>query len=175
MQHRDPLDGRIGEGWAGEAPNGSHVNVVVTRRGSAAHAAVVAALANPSPGHVPFLPVLRLGEAVRPVTVIVNKATMAGHGEHARLTWGAAQLGVAQGVLDCVADGTLPAGQADDLALLVAVWVDPAADDETALKRANRDAVAAGVRDAMRHVSADDVRALAARREEAANPYYRGA
>ena len=25
----DALDGRIGERWAGEAPNGSHVNVVL--------------------------------------------------------------------------------------------------------------------------------------------------
>lgn len=175
MQHRDPLDGRIGEGWAGEAPNGSHVNVVVTRRGSVAHAAVVAALASPRPGHVPFLPCLRLGEVVRPVTVVVNKATLPEDGELARLTWGAAQLGLAQGILDCVADGTLPPGQVDDLALLAAVWVDPAAHDETALKRANRDAVAAAVRDAVRHVSADDVRALAARREDAANAYYRGA
>ena len=31
----DDLDGRIGEGWGGDAPNGSHVNVVLARRGSA--------------------------------------------------------------------------------------------------------------------------------------------
>ena len=30
----DELDGRIGEGWSGIAPNGSHVNVVLARRGS---------------------------------------------------------------------------------------------------------------------------------------------
>jgi 5,6,7,8-tetrahydromethanopterin hydro-lyase len=174
MQHRDPLDGRIGEGWAGEVPNGSHVNVVLTRRGSNAHAAVVGALASPRPGHVPFLPCLRVGEVVRPVTVVVNKATLDGDGELARLTWGAAQLGIAQAVLDCVADGTLPAEQVDDLALLVAVWVDPAADDERAIKQANRDAAAAAIRDAVHHTTADEVRALAARREEAANQYYRG-
>jgi 5,6,7,8-tetrahydromethanopterin hydro-lyase len=174
MQHRDPLDGRIGEGWAGEAPNGSHVNVVITRRGSTAHAALIAALANPRPGHVPFLPCLRLGEVVRPVTVVINKATIPDDGELGRLTWGAAQLGLAQGILDCVASGTLPAEQADDLALLVAVWVDPAAHDEPAVKQANRDAVAAAIRDAVHHVTADEVRELASRREEAANAYYRG-
>ena len=31
----DELDGRIGEGWGGVSPNGSHVNVVLARRGSA--------------------------------------------------------------------------------------------------------------------------------------------
>ena len=33
------LDGRIGEGWSGAAPNGSHVNVVLAGRGSATWAA----------------------------------------------------------------------------------------------------------------------------------------
>lgn len=174
-QHRDPLDGRIGEGWSGEAPNGSHVNAVITRRGSAAHAAVVGALASPRPGHVPFLPVMRLGEVVRPVTVIVNKNTLPDAGELARLTWGAAQLGIAQGVLDCVADGTLPPEQVDDLALLVAVWVSGDATDETALKAANREACAAAIHDAAHRVSAEEARALADRREEASNVYYQGA
>ena len=30
----DALDGTIGQGWGGLAPNGSHVNVVLARRGS---------------------------------------------------------------------------------------------------------------------------------------------
>jgi 5,6,7,8-tetrahydromethanopterin hydro-lyase len=174
-QHRDPLDGRIGEGWSGEAPNGSHVNAVITRRGSAAHAAVVGALASPRPGHVPFLPVMQLGEVVRPVTVIVNKNTLPDAGELARLTWGAAQLGIAQGVLDCVADGTLPPEQADDLAVLVSLWIDGAVNDETALKAAIREAVAHAVRDAVHHVTADHARDLASRREDATTVYYEGA
>ena len=49
------------------------------------------------------------------------------------MTWGAAQLGIAQGVLDAVADGVLEARRTT--LLLVAVWVDPAAHDEAAVKR----------------------------------------
>ena len=30
----EELDGRVGEGWSGDAPNGSHVNVVLAHRGS---------------------------------------------------------------------------------------------------------------------------------------------
>ena len=30
---QDPLDGRIGEAWSGEVPDGSHINVVLARRG----------------------------------------------------------------------------------------------------------------------------------------------
>jgi 5,6,7,8-tetrahydromethanopterin hydro-lyase len=169
----DGLDGRVGEAWSGEAPNGSHINVVVGRRGSPTAAAIVGALANPKPGHLPFLACLRLGEVVRPTTVIVNKATLEGE-TLPRMTWGAAQLGIAQGVLDAVADGLLPADEAADLVLLVPVWVDPAASDETAVRAANRAAVRAAIEDAVSPPTADDVRALAARREDAANTYYSG-
>jgi 5,6,7,8-tetrahydromethanopterin hydro-lyase len=170
----DELDGRIGEGWSGEAPNGAHLNVVVARRGSATYAALVGELAASRPGHLPFLACLRLGEAIRPATLIVNKATFAGE-EHQRLTWGAAQLGIAQGVLDAVAEGVVDSADAPELLVLAAVWVDPAASDETAVRAANRAAARAALADALSPASAADVEALAARREEAANTYYTGA
>lgn len=170
----DDLDGRIGEGFAGEPPNGSHVNVVLARRGSATAAALTGALASPRPGHLPFLACLEPGTVVRPATIVVNKATLEPGALHERLTWGAAQLGIAQGVLDAVADGTLPAGEAAELVLLVAVWVDPAAHDETAVRLANREATHRAISDAAGPPAAEAVRALAARREGARNVYYGG-
>jgi 5,6,7,8-tetrahydromethanopterin hydro-lyase len=170
----DPLDGRAGEASAGEAPNGAHINVVVARRASPTAAAIVAALGSPRPGHLPFLACLRLGEVVRPTTVVVSKNTLTDE-RLAHLTWGAAHLGVSQGVLDAVADGVIDASEAADLVLLVPVWVDPAASDETALRLANREATRAAIENAFAPCSADDVRALAKRREEAQNAYYTGA
>jgi hypothetical protein len=35
----DDVDGRFGEAWAGTAPNGSHINLVIGRRGSPTAAA----------------------------------------------------------------------------------------------------------------------------------------
>lgn len=169
----DPLDGRIGEAWSGEAPNGAHINVVIGRRGSPTAAAIVGALAGPKPGHLPFLACLELGRVVRPTTVIVNKATFASD-EHSRLTWGAAQLGIAQGVLDAVAEGLIDAREAPELILLVPVWVDPGASDETAVRLANREATRAAVADAVSPPKPKAVRELAARREQATNVYYRG-
>ena len=55
---------------------------------------------------------------------MMNKAT-ATDDRHQTITWGAAQLGIAQGVLDAVADGLIEA--TGDLLVLVAVWVDPGA------------------------------------------------
>ncbi len=169
----DPLDGRIGEAWAGEVPNGSHINLVVARRGSPTAAAAVGALGSPRAGHAPFLACLGAGAVVRPATIVVNKTTVADE-ELARITWGAAQLGIAQGVLDAVADGLLDPAEAGDLVLLVALWVDPEAHDETAVRIANREAVRAAIADALAPVTAAEVQALAERRETAANAFYTG-
>jgi len=169
----DALDGRVGEAWAGEVPNGSHVNLVLARRGSPTAAAAAGALAAPGPGHAPFLACLGAGTVVRPATIVVNKTTIVDE-RLARLTWGAAQLGLAQGVLDAVADGLLDPGEAADVVLLVALWVDPDAYDETALRVANRAVIHAAIADALAPFGADEARALAGRREDAANAFYTG-
>jgi 5,6,7,8-tetrahydromethanopterin hydro-lyase len=169
----DDLDGRIGEAWAGDAPNGSHVNLVIARRGSPTAAAAVAALGNPRTGHAPFLACLGAGALARPATIVVNKTTIASD-ELARYTWGAAQLGIAQGVLDAVAEGVVDPGDAAELLLLVAVWIDPAAHDETAVRKASRTATFSALADALRLPSAEEVTALAARRETANTPFYEG-
>ena len=168
------LDGRIGEAWAGDVPDGSHVNVVIARRGSPTAAAAAGVLASPRPGHAPFLVCpTGGGEIVRPATIVVNKSTIADE-RLGRITWGAAQLGVAQGVLDALADGTLAAEEAGELVLLVALWVDPAAADETAVRRANREAMRAALADATAPVDPAAVRGLVARREQVANAFYTG-
>ena len=170
----DQLDGRIGEFWSGEVPNGSHINVVLARRGSPTAAAAAGALAAPRPGHTPFLACLSPGVVVLPITIVVNKAPIGDEGRLGPITWGAAQLGIAQGVLDAVADGVIDAAEVADVVVLVAVWVDPAAGDETAVKRANRAAMRGAIADALDPPTPDAVRALVDRREDAANNYYGG-
>jgi len=172
----DELDGRIGEGWGGAAPDGSHVNVVLARRGSPTAAAAVSMLAHPTPGHTPVLVCVGAApseyEPVWPPTLMMNKAT-ATEERHQTITWGAAQLGVAQGVLDAVADGVLePSG---DLYVLVAVWVDPGARDETAVRLANRAAVRKAIGVCVDGRDPDAARALVERRDSVTSPFYGGA
>jgi 5,6,7,8-tetrahydromethanopterin hydro-lyase len=174
MARAHELDGSFGEAWSGDVPNGSHVNVVIARRGSATAAAAAGALACPSPGHAPVVVCLGAGNAVRPVTMMLNKMTIASD-LHGRITWGAAQLGIGQGVMDCVADGTLDATDAAELVLLVGVWVDPAADDETAVRLANRKAIAAALADALATDRTARLQELLAMREAARNAFYTGA
>ena len=169
------LDGRIGEGWSGQAPNGSHVNVVLARRGSPMAAAALSMLAHPAPGHTPVLvcvgPTQQEYEPVWPPTLMMNKAT-ATEDRHQTLTWGAAQLGIAQGVLDALADGLVEA--TDELLVLVAVWVDPAASDETAVRRANREAVRKAIGVCVEGRDPAAAAALVERRDELKSPFYGG-
>ena len=107
------IDGAIGEGWGGtEQLKGSHVNVVIARRGSPTAAALMTAFTTPRPGHTPVLACVgddpTRYEPIWPPLVMMNKAT-ALTDEHQTITWGAAQLGLGQGVLDAVADGLLEA------------------------------------------------------------------
>ena len=73
------LDGRIGEGWGGVKPNGSHVNVVLAARGSPTFAAAIGMFTHPSPGHTPVLVCVGPDEAsyepIWPPTLMMNKAT----------------------------------------------------------------------------------------------------
>jgi formaldehyde-activating enzyme len=169
------LDGRIGEGWGGTKPDGSHVNVVLAARGSATFAAAIGMFAHPSPGHTPVLvcvgPDEPSYEPVWPPTLMMNKAT-ARDERHETITWGAAQLGIGQGVLDAVADGLLEAK--DDLLVLVAVWVDPNATDETAVRLANREAVRKALGTCVEGRDPAAAARLVVDRDSLRNPFYSG-
>jgi 5,6,7,8-tetrahydromethanopterin hydro-lyase len=169
----DPVDGCFGEAWAGTVPDGSHVNLVIARRGSPTAAAAASAFASPGPGHAPVMACLGAGNAVRPATIVLNKATIASD-LHGRVTWGAAQLGIAAGVMDCVADGVLSQDDAAELVLLVAVWVDPRAADETAVRAANRAALRRAVEDALSGDRSGRIQELLDLRDSATNAFYSG-
>jgi 5,6,7,8-tetrahydromethanopterin hydro-lyase len=160
----------VGEGYAGEGAEAAHVNTLLGPRSGPVGAAFATALATPSAGHAPFLVVLRPGLAVKPPTLFVNKAAIAGEA-HAALTWGAAQAGVAGGVADAVADGVVAASDADVLVLIAAVWVAPDARDAEAVYRNNRAATAAALTAGRARLPRlADVLAARARPE---NPFFR--
>jgi 5,6,7,8-tetrahydromethanopterin hydro-lyase len=161
---------QIGEAFVGSGPEAAHLNTVLGTRGGPVESAWATSLAMPRPGHIPFVCVLRPGLAVKPFTLFVNKAPLTGP-EHERLTWGAAQAGVASGVLAAVADEVIAAAEVDSLLLIAAVWVDPEASDETVVyennRQATREALEAGRR------RAPDLGDLLAERDQPWNPFFR--
>jgi 5,6,7,8-tetrahydromethanopterin hydro-lyase len=135
----------IGESFIGEGAEAAHVNTVLGDRAGPVGTAWATALATPGSGHTPFVTVLRPGLPVKPLTLFVNKATVAG-AEHSQLTWGAAQAGVAAGVADAVSEGIVSTADADRHLLIAAVWVDPAAKDADKVYANNRAATKQALR-----------------------------
>ncbi len=161
---------QIGEGFVGDGVDAAHVNTVLGPKDGPVGGAWATALATPSSGHVPFMAVVRPGVAVKPLTLFVNKAPIeaARHGE---LTWGAAQAGVASGVADAVASGVIDEGAVDDLLVIAAVWVNPAAADEEAVFANNRAATLTALRNGREAQPPLDV--VLASREDPQNPFFR--
>lgn len=138
---------QIGEAFVGSGAEAAHLNTVLGAKGGPVETAWATALATPRAGHAAFLTTLRPGVPAKPMTLFVNKATLQ-DGVHSTLTWGPAQAGVASGVMWAVADGIVDADLVDDLVLIAAVWVNPAAVDEALVydnnRQATRDALDAG-------------------------------
>jgi 5,6,7,8-tetrahydromethanopterin hydro-lyase len=128
------------------------------------------ALATPRVGHASFVVVAQPNMPVKPPTLFVNKAEIRGE-EHGFLHWGAAQAAVARGVLESVAEGTIPQGEVDELVLIAAVWVDWAASDEEEVFANNVEATRAALASAAQgRPRLEDLLAIAS---EPANPFFR--
>jgi 5,6,7,8-tetrahydromethanopterin hydro-lyase len=158
---------QLGESFVGEGPNAAHVNTVLGAREGPVGTAWATALATPSAGHAPFVVVLHPGLPVKPFTLFVNKARIESD-VHARMTWGAAQAGVASGVGEAVAQEIV---FDVDAVLIAAVWVNPAADDEEAVFTNNAQATLAAI--AMGHHGEPSAEMIEERRAEVWNPFFR--
>lgn len=160
----------IGESFIGSGGEAAHLNVVIGRRGSPVETAWASSLAAPRAGHIPFVTVLQPGLPVKPLTLFVNKAPIESD-RHGTLTWGAAQAGVASGVALAVREGLIPAEDADDLLIIAAVWVNPAAQDEELVFQNNRESTLGAIRAAA--AGEPRVDAITAAADEPRNPYFR--
>lgn len=161
---------QVGESFVGSGANAAHINTVLGSRSGPVGTAWATALATPSAGHVPFMAVMRPGVPVKPPTLFVTKAAPEGD-EHGLMIWGPAQAGVAAGVGDELdGGGALSALDLDQLVLICAVWVNPAANDADEVFRNNREATATALRSGALGLPAT-VEVLAAR-DDVHNPFY---
>jgi 5,6,7,8-tetrahydromethanopterin hydro-lyase len=159
----------IGESYVGTGAEAAHINTVLGSRTGVVGTAWTTSLATPRAGHIPFITVLAPGIPVKPLTLFVNKAPAASD-QHATITWGAAQAGVAGGVADAVASGVISVAEAESLLLIVAVWVDPKAADEDLVYANNRAATAAAL--AAGYSGGPSLAEVLAAAAAPANPFY---
>jgi len=120
----------VGESLVGDGNEVAHIDLLMGPRGSAAESAFAHALTNNKDGFTTLLAVVAPNLPCKPNTILFNKVTIK-NAKQAVQMFGPAQTAVAQAVTDCVADGTIPADEADDVFICVGVFIHwEAADDQ---------------------------------------------
>ena len=75
-------------------------------------------------GHTRMFVVRDINQMVRPATMMTTKATI--HTlAYVELLGGVVQAATGDAIVDCLIDGTLPKDQADDLCMIIMIWLDP--------------------------------------------------
>ncbi len=120
----------VGESLVGDGNEVAHIDLIMGPRGSAAESAFTHALTNNKDGFTSLLAVIAPNLPAKPNTMLFNKVTIKGAKQAVQM-FGPAQAAVARAVADCVADGTIPADEADDVFVCVGVFIHwEAADDQ---------------------------------------------
>jgi formaldehyde-activating enzyme len=79
-------------------------------------------------GHSRVLAILNTDIMVRPATLMVSKVTV-NKERYTNILMGTVQAAIANGVLDSVRNGDIPKEQANDLGVIVSVWLNPMVAD----------------------------------------------
>lgn len=106
-------------------------------------------------GHTRVFAILNSDVQIRPATVMVSKVTVTSS-KYTNILMGSVQAGIAHGVLDAVRAGDIPKSKANDLGIIVSVWLDPSVlteekIDHNILFQTNREATAKAIHKAMHH------------------------
>ncbi|MCD4821178.1 MAG: formaldehyde-activating enzyme [Methanococcoides sp.] len=129
----------IGEALVGEGDEIAHIDIVIGTKGSPVETAFMNALSSPSQGHTPLLAVLEPNVIPKPATLLVNKVTIK-NASQAILMFGPAQASVAKAVMDSVAEGVIPKEEAENLLIIVSVFIQWNAIDKEKIYEYNYEA-----------------------------------
>ena len=158
----------VGEALVGDGNEISHIDLLIGSKDGPVGVAFANALANQSAGHSNLLAVLAPNVAVKPATVMVTKVTIKGAKQAVQM-FGPAQFAVAKAVADSVADGVIPADQAEDLCIVCGVFIHWDADDDKKIYDYNYEATKLAIANAMN--SSPSAAEMVAAKETAEHPY----
>jgi 5,6,7,8-tetrahydromethanopterin hydro-lyase len=158
----------VGEALVGDGNEVAHIDLVLGPRGSAAETAFCNTLANNKDGFTSLLAVVAPNLACKPSTVMFNKVTIKNATQAVQM-FGPAQRAVAMAVADCVEDGTIPEAEADDIFVLVGVFIHWEAKDDAKIQDFNYEATKLSIKRAV----AGEPKAgeVVAKKGEAAHPF----
>ena len=116
----------VGESLVGDGNEVAHIDLIMGPRGSSVESAFTHALTNNKDGFTTLLAVVAPNLPCKPNTILFNKVTIKN-----------AKQAVAQAVTDAVADGTIPADEADDIFICVGVFIHWEAADDKKIQQFN--------------------------------------
>lgn len=125
-------------------------------------------------GHTRVFAILNTDIQVRPVTLMVSKVTV-NNSRYTNILMGTVQAAIANGVLDAVRAGDIPKDKANELGIIVSVWLNPSVIkddhlDHKILFDIHRKAMAQAIHKAMHHQPSIDW--LLEHQDEITHKYY---
>lgn len=145
---------RTGEALVEAAPpwSAAEPEVVIGELDGPVGYAMANLLGDQTKGHSRVFAILNCDVQVRPATLMVSKVTV-NNTKYTNILMGTVQAAIANGVLDAVRAGDIPKKKANDLGIIISVWLDPSVVDveidHNILFETNRAATAKAIKKAM--------------------------
>ena len=118
-----------GEPQVGDGNEVAHIDLIIGSKSGPAGQAFCNALANNKDGFTTLLAVVAPNLPAKPDTVLFNKVTIKGAKQAVQM-FGPAQAAVSRAVVDSLESGVIPKDKADDLCVLVGVFIHWEASDD---------------------------------------------
>lgn len=148
---------RVGEALVAGGPAGTAAEpeVVIGEMDGPMGTAFASLLGDQVKGHTRVLAIMNTDIMVRPATIMVSKVTVKDT-RYTNILMGTVQAAIANGVLDAVRCGDIPKEKANDLGIIVSVWLNPIVAEQDDLDHQilfdiHRRATAAAIKKAMRN------------------------
>ena len=119
----------VGESLVGDGNEVAHIDLLIGPKDGPVGEAFAESLINQKEGHTNLLAVVAPNLPAKPDTIMSNKVTIKGATQAVQM-FGPAQAAVARAVVDSVKEGVISAEQADDLCIIVGVFIHWEATDD---------------------------------------------
>ncbi|QDC44912.1 formaldehyde-activating enzyme [Methylophilus medardicus] len=167
---------RVGEALVAGGPPGTAAEpeVAIGEMNGPMGTAFANLLGDQVKGHTRVLAIMNTDIMVRPATLMVSKVTVKDP-RYTNILMGTVQGAIANGVLDAVRSGDIPKEKANDLGIIVSVWLSPAIleqekIDHKALFDIHREATFKAIQKALRNEPSIDW--LLENQEKIVHKYY---
>ena len=158
----------LGESLVGDGNEVAHIDLIIGSKSGPAGSAFCNALTNNKDGFTTLLAVVTPNLPAKPDTLLFNKVTIKGAKQAVQM-FGPAQAAVAKAVVDSVADGTIPKASANDLCVIVGVFIHWEASDNKKIYDYNYRATKEAITRAMKHQPSMDE--VLAKKDTAKHPF----